>query len=65
MSDLIAPVTGTVRASNGKLAGQPELVNSDPYGDGWMFDAEVAPALLDEQLVTLLDADVYRALTGG
>lgn len=33
VSDLIAPVTGTVRASNGKLAGQPELVNSDPYGD--------------------------------
>ena len=65
VSDLIAPVTGTVRASNGKLADQPELVNSDPYGDGWMFDAEVAPALLDEQLVTLLDADVYRALTGG
>lgn len=64
VSDLIAPVTGTVRASNGNLADQPELVNSDPYGDGWMFDAEVAPALLGEQLATLLDADVYRALTG-
>lgn len=64
VSDLVAPVTGTVRASNGNLADQPELVNSDPYGEGWMFDVEVGPALLDEQLVTLLDADVYRALTG-
>jgi glycine cleavage system H protein len=65
VSDLIAPVTGTVSASNGKLAGQPELVNADPYGEGWMFDVEVGPASLDEQFVTLLDADVYRALTGG
>ena len=65
VSDLIAPVTGTVSASNGNLAGQPELVNADPYGEGWMFDVEVGPASLDEQFVTLLDADVYRALTGG
>lgn len=65
VSDLIAPVTGTVRASNRNLADQPELVNSDPYGEGWIFDVEVVPALLDEQLVPLLDADVYRALTGG
>ena len=64
VSDLVAPVTGTVRASNENLASEPELVNSDPYNDGWMFEVEVAPALLDEQLVTLLDADVYRALTG-
>jgi len=63
VSDLIAPVTGTVLAVNDKLAGQPELVNSDPYGDGWMFDAEAAPAVLDEQLAMLLDADAYRALT--
>ena len=65
VSDLIAPVTGTVSASNGNLAGQPELVNADPYGEGWMFDVEASPASLDEQFVTLLDADVYRALTGG
>ena len=64
VNDLIAPVAGTVLASNAKLAEQPGLVNADPYGDGWLFDAAAAPALLDEQLATLLDADVYRALTG-
>jgi glycine cleavage system H protein len=64
VSDLIAPVTGTARASNANLVDQPELVNSDPYGDGWIFDADVAPASLDGQLATLLDACVYRALTG-
>jgi glycine cleavage system H protein len=63
VSDLIAPVTGTVSASNEALAAQPELVNSDPYGGGWMFDAEAATAPLDQQLATLLDADVYRSLT--
>jgi glycine cleavage system H protein len=64
VNDLIAPVAGTVLASNAKLAEQPGLVNADPYGDGWLFDAAAASALLDEQLATLLDADVYRALTG-
>ena len=64
VSDLIAPVTGTTRVSNGNLAGQPDLVNFDPYGDGWIFEADVAPGLLDEQFATLLDSCVYRVLTG-
>ena len=41
VSDLYAPVTGVVTARNESLDGQPELVNSDPYGEGWIFD--VAP----------------------
>lgn len=38
VSDLYAPVSGTVTARNEALDGQPELVNSDPYGEGWIFD---------------------------
>ncbi|HEY2551294.1 MAG TPA: glycine cleavage system protein GcvH [Streptosporangiaceae bacterium] len=65
VNDLIAPVTGTVRASNDELAGQPELVNADPYGQGWMFEVETDPATLDGQLSQLLDASAYRQLAGG
>ena len=62
VSDLIAPVTGTVRARNDDLARTPELVNTDPYGQGWLFEAEIGPAALDGQLAALLDAGAYREL---
>jgi glycine cleavage system H protein len=64
VSDLIAPVTGTVRDRNDDLARTPELVNTDPYGRGWLFEAEVDPAVLNEQLAGLMDAGAYRALAG-
>jgi glycine cleavage system H protein len=59
VSDVYAPVTGTVTAVNGSLDANPELVNSDPYGEGWMFEveAEGGAAALDG----LLDAAGYRA----
>jgi glycine cleavage system H protein len=61
VSDLYAPVTGRVLARNESLADTPELVNSDPYGDGWMVEIAVEePAQLQE----LLDASAYRDLTG-
>jgi glycine cleavage system H protein len=41
VSDLFAPVSGDVAAANGALAGSPELVNSDPYGEGWMIKLRV------------------------
>jgi glycine cleavage system H protein len=63
-SDLIAPVTGTVRSANDEIAGTPELVNADPYGRGWLFDVEVDPSTLAQQLATLLDARAYRDVTG-
>ena len=44
VSDLFAPVGGEVTGSNDALAGSPELVNSDPYGDGWMLDIRPADA---------------------
>ena len=64
VSELIAPVTGTSRARNDTLADAPELVNTDPYGQGWMFEVETDPATLSRQLAALMDADGYRALTG-
>lgn len=63
-SDLIAPVTGTVCTLNGELAATPELVNSDPYGRGWLFEVEADPATLSKQFDALLDASAYRDLTG-
>jgi glycine cleavage system H protein len=64
LSDLVAPVTGTVRARNGDLTGAPELVNTDPYGQGWMFEVETDPATLGQQFAALMGADDYRALAG-
>ena len=59
VSDLFAPVSGEVTAANEDLTGKPEVVNSDPYGDGWMLRVRVADT---SQLDQLLDADAYDAL---
>jgi glycine cleavage system H protein len=59
VSDIYAPISGTIAARNDSLDNQPELVNSDPYGDGWML--EISPA--DPGSVAgLLDAAAYSAL---
>jgi len=61
VSDLYAPVSGTVTAVNGDLEASPQLVNSDPYGAGWLVDVAVADAAeLDSALAALLDAEAYR-----
>ena len=60
VSDLFAPVSGEVVAGNEALAGSPELVNSDPYGEGWMIRLKVADAA---ELDGLLDAGAYDQLT--
>ena len=61
VSDLNMPVTGEVLEVNETINDQPELVNNDPYGEGWMIKISVAdPAELD----TLLDAEAYKALIG-
>ena len=62
VSDLYAPVTAKVVAVNGDLEASPQLVNSDPYGEGWMVDLQADPAALDQAISGLLDADAYRAL---
>jgi len=61
VSDLFMPVTGTVAEINKALDSQPELVNSDPYGDGWMVKITVANAA---DVDGLLSADDYKALVG-
>ena len=59
VSDLFSPVSGEVTSGNDALAAAPELVNSDPYGDGWMIRLKLAsPTEVDE----LLDAAAYDAL---
>ena len=59
VSDLFAPIGGEVTAANDELTGKPELVNSDPYGEGWMIRVKVADT---SQLDELLDAADYDAL---
>jgi len=58
VSDVYAPVSGTVIERNGVLEERPELVNEDPYGDGWMVAIELADR---SQLDSLLDAAAYAA----
>jgi len=60
VSDLYAPVSAKVIAVNGDLEGNPGLVNSDPYGQGWLLDLQVDGDTLDQGLAALLDADAYR-----
>jgi glycine cleavage system H protein len=61
VSDLYAPVDGTVVARNEALDNNPDLVNTDPYGEGWMIEVEPVDASAVEGL---LDASGYRALAG-
>ena len=60
VSEIYAPVAGTVSAVNEALSGAPELINSDPYGEGWICEITTDGATDFGQL---LDADGYRALT--
>lgn len=61
VSDLNMPVSGEVLEINEVINDQPELVNNDPYGEGWMIKISIAnPA----EFETLLDADAYQALIG-
>ena len=62
VSDIYAPVSGTVAAVNDALTDTPELVNQDPYGGGWMMTIALSDP---EQLSALLDAAAYRALVEG
>ena len=60
VSDLYAPVSGEVTEVNGELAANPELVNSDPFGAGWMIRVRLGDAA---QVGELLDANGYDKLT--
>lgn len=60
VSELYCPLAGTVVEVNGRLDGEPALVNSDPYGDGWMIRLKIDPA----SRAGLMSAGDYRALVG-
>ena len=62
VSDIYAPVSGSISAVNEVLDSQPELLNSDPYGEGWICRITMTDAA---ELDTLMDAEAYRALTEG
>lgn len=61
VSEIFAPLSGTVVARNDALDGAPELLNSDPYGEGWFAEIEIQDA---SQLDGLLSAESYQALSG-
>lgn len=62
VSEMYAPVGGTVAAVNEALADNPALINDDPYGDGWLFEIDIDD---EGALAALMDAAGYRALTEG
>lgn len=61
VSDLIAPLSGVVKETHGELQKSPELVNQDPYGDGWLL--VVSPTDLDRELKKLMDFEAAKEWT--
>ena len=61
VSDMFMPVAGNVLEKNSKIDSQPEIVNKDPYGEGWMIKIKISDA---SQLNGLLDAAAYKKLIG-
>ena len=59
VSDLYAPLTATVVALNAELEGNPGLINSDPYGQGWLLELRADGDTLEQGLAALLDPDAY------
>ncbi|MCU5774596.1 glycine cleavage system protein GcvH [Erwiniaceae bacterium BAC15a-03b] len=57
-SDIYAPLSGEILAVNSELEANPELVNSDPYSDGWLFKIKASD---ESELDSMLDADAYKA----
>lgn len=61
VSDLYAPMSAKVIAVNGDLEANPDLLNSDPYGAGWLLELQLEEGTLDDGLGSLLEPDAYRA----
>jgi glycine cleavage system H protein len=61
VSDIYAPLSGTVSARNEKLDENPELINSDPYGQGWILELDLSD---ENEVAGLLDAGAYGTLAG-
>ncbi|WLP90633.1 glycine cleavage system protein GcvH [Gordonia sp. NB41Y] len=66
VSDIFGPLNGTISAVNDELESTPDLVNSEPYGAGWLVEISVDEAsALDSELADLLDSDGYRQVIEG
>ncbi|MEU6577869.1 glycine cleavage system protein GcvH [Streptomyces sp. NPDC046805] len=65
VSDIDAPVPGTISATNTALEEAPETINTSPYGEGWLFEISLDPRSGSAALERLLDAAGYSRLTGG
>lgn len=61
VSDLFAPCSGKVSEINSKFADEPQLINTDPYGEGWLVKVEIANM---DELSDLMDAEAYKAHIG-
>jgi glycine cleavage system H protein len=61
VAELYSPVSGEIMALNEKVNASPEIVNQDPYGEGWMVQLQLADV---KELESLLDADAYKKLVG-
>jgi len=61
VSDLYLPISGTITELNPALANAPELINNDPYGDGWMVKMKISNV---EDIKTLIDAKGYEQIVG-
>ncbi len=59
-ADVYSPLSGRVIKTNQKVADVPEILNNDPYGDGWLFELEISNS---EELNELLTADEYKGIT--
>ena len=62
VSDLFMPISGKIESFNKELEGNPELVNDDPYGDGWMIKVQVSNP---DEIPLLLDSEGYKTLVEG
>ena len=62
VTDLLAPVSGTISATNSELDDNPALVNEDPYHEGWLLEIELSDKL---ELEELMDPDEYEDMTAG
>lgn len=64
VSDIVAPLSGTVVARNDALESAPETINSSPYDEGWLFDIAPEPGTVRAELAALSDAAGYARMTG-
>ena len=62
VSDIYVPIEGSISLTNAKLSEEPRLINSDPYGEGWIFELSLESSVSTKSLI---DADQYRQLIEG